>query len=260
MINRVCVCVCLCVCLSMIKVCVCVSVLLQNDKNRVYACVCVFVFCCFSMISFLWSPTGIAGRVMEGSTFYSIRLQGFRNIFGSFEMAVFAGLIGSYAGFKGWKQGLDAGKGAIGEFFRGMMALPKSLVPKNVWGTLYMGLIIAKITFIAKLTYPLSMSVFWSPNGKLLSLASHLAIELVYLGSYLVLLDSANRNRLKATTFKHLNLGLSLSSALTAFRLFPSGTDRAVLPFVSGLVSLSSYTIAKLDEGRKEASDQNIWI
>jgi len=82
------------------------------------------------------------------------------------------------------------------------------------------------------------------------------------MSTLVTLTDAANRNRLNATTFRHLNMGLFLTSALSAYRCIrgihldtPLAMFRAVVHVSTAALALSSYIKARLVNSRnaKEA-------
>eukprot|EP00466_Bigelowiella_natans_P011320 jgi/Bigna1/132696/aug1.18_g7404 len=88
---------------------------------------------------------------------------------------------------------------------------------------------------------------FENKDNEVLAAFGHWATEIAFIGSLLALRDAANRGRLDATTFRHLNLGLVFSSVLSALRLSEFGiteTARIVqfsVPAATGAIALAAY-------------------
>jgi len=214
------------------------------------------LFALLSVVGYQYSPTSLAQWRIGGLSRPDLTIADIlRSPFGGY-----TGIIGAFAGWQGWRKGIaSGGKSMIAELKEGFASLPGMLFkPKNIVGASYSVLLGLQLLLFS-ININIVASFMPTPLSTLSAVLYAAAPEVLVASSLVTLLDAANRNRLNATTFRHLNMGLFLTSALSAYRCIrgihldtPLALFRATVHVATAGLALSSYIKAKVVNGRNQ--------
>eukprot|EP00468_Gymnochlora_sp_CCMP2014_P007086 CAMPEP_0167747046 /NCGR_PEP_ID=MMETSP0110_2-20121227/4057_1 /TAXON_ID=629695 /ORGANISM="Gymnochlora sp., Strain CCMP2014" /LENGTH=290 /DNA_ID=CAMNT_0007631891 /DNA_START=163 /DNA_END=1035 /DNA_ORIENTATION=+ len=207
----------------------------------------IMLFSLITILTFAYSPTGIVSRI-EGT---GIELGAIRKMLVNPITVTLAFLPGVLAGFTGWHRGVFGGIPKLGkDFVQGVKNVYPDLVKsRTVFGKLFTGLLVAHMILFLDLL-PVSTLLGSGPFEKILSAMSYASMEIVILSTLYTLQQAAERGRLNATTFRHLNLGLAISSLISLLRLVSKNPFGAIVPAATAGISLTAYIKAKIENSR----------
>jgi len=211
----------------------------------------IFLFSLFMILGYGASPAGLYQRVLQGYPLGGSFLDYIELILRDQKAILMAGITTAIGGLIGWSRGVSSGiEGKIADLRRSAEGAVRALpFGKNSsqFGYMYGLALLAHVGYSLASVQMSVVPLVQAPLAKVLAAFGHWATEIAFIGSLLALRDAANRGRLDATTFRHLNLGLVFSSVLSALRLSEFGiteTARIVqfsVPAATGAIALAAY-------------------